>query len=66
MSICNTNINEEESEIINISDHFCSWVSQVLVPIFDNDENLVRIPECVAYGNDVATISRIINVIKSL
>ena len=43
----------KQKKIICILDHFCSWVSQVLVPIFDNDENLVRIPECVAYGNDV-------------
>ena len=71
-------------ERIYFSDHFCSWISQVLCPIFSQvrhyhnstsesgvqfiacisqEDNLVRIPECIAYGNDVVTIISIINII---
>lgn len=32
------------------SDHFCSWINEVLVPIFSNEDNISRLPECVANG----------------
>ena len=31
-------------------DHFCSWINEVLVPIFSNEDNISRLPECVANG----------------
>ena len=31
-------------------DHLCSWVEEVLVPIFNNEENMKKFPKCVAYG----------------
>ena len=34
----------------NVLDHFCAWVEEVLVPIFKNEENISKFPQCVAYG----------------
>ena len=31
-------------------DHFCAWVEEVLVPIFHNEDNMSKFPECVAAG----------------
>lgn len=40
-----------QSVFIFISqDHLCSWVEEVLVPIFNNEENMKKFPKCVAYG----------------
>ena len=41
------------NNIISLSlslDHFCSWINEVLVPIFSNEDNISRLPECVANG----------------
>ena len=35
----------------NVLDHFCAWVEEVLVPIFKNEDNINKFPQCVAYGN---------------
>ena len=34
----------------NVLDHFCAWVEEVLVPIFQNEDNMSKFPQCVAYG----------------
>ena len=33
-----------------ISDYLCSWVEEVLVPIFNNPENIKKFPSCTASG----------------
>ena len=33
-----------------ISDYLCSWVEEVLVPIFNNPDNMKKFPSCIAYG----------------
>ena len=32
------------------SDYLCSWVEEVLVPIFNNPDNMKKFPSCIAYG----------------
>ena len=33
------------------SDHFCTWLDEVIVPIFMNDGNLNKFPQYVSDGN---------------
>ena len=33
-------------------DHFCTWLEDVIVPIFKNDRNLVKFPQYVSDGNN--------------
>ena len=48
--------------ILQISlDHLCSWVEEVLVPIFHNEENMKKFPKCVAYGEISLQLRRTLN-----
>ena len=31
-------------------DHFCAWVEEVVVPIFKNENNMSKFPQCVSDG----------------
>ena len=33
-----------------IVDHFCAWVEEVVVPIFKNESNMAKFPQCVSDG----------------
>ena len=41
----------------NVLDHFCAWVEEVLVPIFKNEENINKFPQCVAYGKILISLT---------
>ena len=34
----------------NVLDYLCLWVEEVLVPIFNNPENMKKFPKCIALG----------------
>ena len=34
----------------NVLDHFCAWVEEVIVPVFKNENNITKFPQCVADG----------------
>ena len=43
-------MNIEYATCKKISDYLCSWVEEVLVPIFNNPDNMKKFPSCIAYG----------------
>ena len=32
----------------NLSEHFCAWVEEVIVPLFKNESNICKFPKCLA------------------
>ena len=40
-------------EVVDISigaEHFCSWLEEVIVPVFNNEDNIAKFPQCVGAG----------------
>ena len=31
-----------------LSEHFCAWVEEVIVPLFKNESNICKFPKCLA------------------
>ena len=47
---------------VNISEHFCAWVEEVIVPLFKNESNICKFPKCLA--DDIKRQVRFKNKIK--
>ena len=39
-----------DHNLVFYSEHFCTWVEEVIVPIFKNRDNLAKFPRCLALG----------------
>ena len=53
---------EKQNLNVKISEHFCAWVEEVIVPLFKNESNICKFPKCLA--DDIKRQVRFKNKIK--